>query len=56
MARKIVPQITEDDLYQPQDYVELDQNPSFRHEEGILEGLYTAYHAFLREQSFFVSK
>ncbi len=47
MAKKIAPQITEEDLLQPQDFFELDQNPNFRHEEGLLEGLYTAYHAIL---------
>ncbi len=45
MAEKIRPNITTDDLLQPVDYPELEFNPLFRHEEGILEGLKMAYMA-----------
>ena len=40
-ARKIRPNLTEEDLLQPNDYPELEGNPEFRHEEGILEGIRT---------------
>ncbi len=43
IAEKIRPNITTDDLLQPCDYPELEFNPLFRHEEGILEGLKMAY-------------
>ena len=38
-ARKIRPNLTEEDLLQPNDYPELEHNPEFRHEEGVLEGV-----------------
>ena len=41
-AERIVAHITEDDLLQPNDFPELDLNPHFRYEEGVLEGLMTA--------------
>lgn len=47
LARKIKPNITEEDLLQPCDYPELENNPIFRHEEGLLEGLHTARLAVL---------
>ena len=40
-ARKIRPNLTEEDLLQPNDYPELEHNPEFRHEEGVLEGVRT---------------
>lgn len=42
MARQIVPNLTEDDLLQPNDYPDLEYNPLFRYEEGVMEGLKTA--------------
>lgn len=51
-ARKYIPQITEDDLLQPNDFPQLEHQPLFRYEEGILEGLLTAQmalRAFFRE-------
>ncbi|NGX46505.1 MAG: hypothetical protein K940chlam2_01697 [Chlamydiae bacterium] len=47
MARKIIPYLTEDDVLQPNDFPELENNPYFRYEEGILEGLLTARMAYL---------
>jgi hypothetical protein len=47
MARKIIPYLTEDDVLQPNDFPELENNPYFRYEEGILEGLMTARMAYL---------
>ena len=46
-ARKIIPYMTTDDLLQPNDFPELEQNPLFRYEEGVLEGLLTARMAYL---------
>jgi hypothetical protein len=46
-ARELVPQITPDDLLQPNDFPELEHHPLFRYEEGILEGLLTAQMAYL---------
>jgi len=42
MAREIVPQVTLDDLMQPNDFPELENHPIFRYEEGILHGLQMA--------------
>ena len=43
----IVPQVTSDDILQPNDYSELENHPYFRYEEGVLKGLQTAQMAFL---------
>jgi hypothetical protein len=54
VARQLVPTVTADDLLQPFDMLVLDQNPVFRHEEGILEGLHmalSAIRASLKESS-----
>lgn len=53
MARRIIPHLTQDDILQPCDFPELENNPVFRHEEGVCEGLLTAktlYLRFKREQ------
>ncbi len=49
-ASKIIPNLTTDDLLQPNDYPELENNPLFRYEEGVLEGLLTARMAFLAQK------
>ena len=52
-AQKLIPCATTDDLLQPNDFPELEHNPLFRYEEGVLEGLLTARMAYLarkREQ------
>ena len=41
MGREVVPRLTEEDVLQPNDYPELENNPLFRYEEGVLEGLQT---------------
>lgn len=41
-AEKIIPNITREDILQPNDFPELEFNPYFRYEEGVLEGLRTA--------------
>jgi hypothetical protein len=48
LAEKFVPNITTDDILQPQDIPVLENNPTFRYEEGIVEGLLTAQIAYLR--------
>lgn len=48
-ARRIVPNVIEDDLLQPNDFPELEFHPHFRYEEGILDGLRVARAAFLAE-------
>jgi len=52
LAQEIIPYITEDDILQPNDFPQLENNPLFRYEEGILEGLMTARMAFLARSSF----
>lgn len=42
VGRRIVPNLTAEDLLQPNDYPELENHPHFRHEEGILAGLMSA--------------
>lgn len=39
VARRIVPTLTEEDVLQPNDYPELENNPHFRYEEGVLAGI-----------------
>lgn len=39
VGRKIVPHLTSDDILQPNDFPELELNPVFRYEEGILAGM-----------------
>ncbi len=40
-AKRIVPQVVSDDLLQPNDFPELENNPLFRYEEGVLAGIKT---------------
>lgn len=39
IGRRLVPNLTEEDVLQPNDYPELENNPHFRYEEGILAGI-----------------
>lgn len=39
LGRRIVPTLTSDDVLQPNDFPELEMNPHFRYEEGILHGI-----------------
>lgn len=41
-GRRLVPQLTADDILQPNDFPELENHPEFRYEEGILAGLQSA--------------
>jgi hypothetical protein len=38
-AKRLVPQLIEDDLLQPNDFPELETNPHFRYQEGLLIGM-----------------
>ena len=49
-ARRIVPNITADDLLQPNDFPALEMHPHFRYEEGVLHGLLTARAALFSEK------
>jgi len=41
-GRRIIPQLTSDDVLQPNDFPLLDHHPEFRYEEGMLAGLQAA--------------
>ncbi len=45
-AESIIPNLTDDDLLQPNDFPVLENNPYFRYNEGVLEGLMSAKAAF----------
>jgi len=46
-GRYFVPTLTTEDVLQPNDYPELESNPHFRYEEGVLEGIRTVKTALL---------
>ncbi|WP_420421026.1 hypothetical protein [Simkania sp.] len=46
-AAEIIPNVTPDDILQPNDYDELENHPFFRYEEGVLKGIQTAKMAVL---------
>jgi hypothetical protein len=48
-ARRIVPQVTDDDLMQPNDFPQLESHGDFRYEEGVLHGFQAAKAALLAE-------
>ncbi len=39
LGRTLVPTLTSEDMLQPNDYPILDNDPTFRYEEGILAGM-----------------
>ncbi len=41
-ASHIIPNVTSDDILQPNDYPELENHPFFRYEEGLLKGIHAA--------------
>lgn len=41
-GRKMVPLLTDDDLWQPNDFPILESDPLFRYEEGVWSGILTA--------------
>lgn len=55
-GRRFVPNLTTEDILQPNDYNELELNPLFRFEEGVLAGTQTVQMALLalkKESHFF---
>jgi hypothetical protein len=50
-SKKFYPNITPDDLWQPNDFPLLEQSPFFRYEEGVLSGLLQAKAALLASKS-----
>lgn len=40
-GRRIIPHLTPEDLLQPNDYQDLEFNPHFRYEEGMVAGIQT---------------
>ncbi len=46
-GRNFIPTLTLEDVLQPNDYPELENNPHFRYEEGVLEGVQTVRAALL---------
>jgi hypothetical protein len=50
-SKKIYPSITPDDLWQPNDFPLLEENPYFRYEEGVLAGLLQSKAALLASKA-----
>ncbi len=50
-AQTIVPTVTEEDLWQPNDFTELEMHPHFRYEEGFLHALLSVKAALAAEQA-----
>lgn len=44
-GRRFIPKLTTDDVLQPNDFSELEQNPLFRYDEGMLAGIQTVHMA-----------
>lgn len=51
LARRVIPNITPDDLLQPNDFPELEHHPHFRYEEGILDGFQQVRAALLARET-----
>jgi hypothetical protein len=49
IARRITPSILQDDLFNPQDFPELQQSALFNYEDGILAGLLSSQMALRAE-------
>ena len=49
-AQQIIPNITKDDMLQPNDFPKLENHPYFRYEEGVFEGLMTVKMALMAEE------
>lgn len=41
LGQSIIPQLTDDDMLQPNDFLPLETNPEFRYEEGVIAGAKT---------------
>lgn len=50
-GQQIIPNLTADDMLQPNDFIALENHPAFRYEEGHLAGLLAAQMA-IRAESF----
>ncbi|MCF7852963.1 MAG: hypothetical protein K9M07_06965 [Simkaniaceae bacterium] len=50
IASEIVPNITSDDILQPNDFPALENHPFFRYEEGVLEGIQACLAAYCMEE------
>lgn len=50
-AHEILPHVTEEDLLQPNDFPQLEGNPYFRYEEGVLHGMMSAQATYLVEHA-----
>lgn len=50
-AKKIYPNITSDDLWQPNDFPLLEIDPLFRYEEGVLSGILQTKAAMLASKN-----
>ena len=46
-GRNFVPNLTPEDMLQPNDFEELENNPLFRYQEGILDGVQVAQAAMM---------
>lgn len=58
-GRRIIPHLTSEDILQPNDFLELEFNPHFRYEEGVLAGVQTvqmALQALRKKGEFCVEK
>lgn len=49
-GRRIIPNLTTEDILQPNDYLELENHPHFRFEEGVLAGMQTIQMALIALQ------
>lgn len=49
LASEIIPNVTSDDILQPNDYSELESHPFFRYEEGVLKGIHAAKMAVISQ-------
>ena len=47
LGRRLVPTLTPEDILQPNDFNELEHNPYFRYEEGLLAGMLTVQAAII---------
>jgi hypothetical protein len=56
LGRKFVPSLTSDDILQPNDFAELELNPHFRYEEGLLHGIQSVEAALQALQSEITTK
>jgi hypothetical protein len=50
LGTQIIPTLTEEDLMQPMDFPDLEYNPEFRYQEGILQGMHSVRQAILAKK------